>query len=171
MPTISQIIKINFILSGIILLTSSCNETKPTEKSQSPMEDTSEITHTENMEIPYTIMQRYFVLNTFTKDNLPQAKIDNQATFESIFGMATVMGENGRPTSIDFSKEYVIAITDKISSQLVEFTPRKLYREKNQLIFEYTKKTDIKEQSYTMRPLLMIKVSKEYQGEVVLKEV
>lgn len=57
-------------------------------------------------ELPYTRMRNYYVRNDA---ELPvEGKIDDRATFESLFGMATLMGTDGQPTPVDWDGEFVL---------------------------------------------------------------
>lgn len=58
--------------------------------------------------VDYTVANGYFVRNDAPKD-IP-AIISTRPEFESVFGMATVMGPDGRPTAIDFSKQCVVPV-------------------------------------------------------------
>ena len=53
------------------------------------------------IDIPFQIINGYFVKNTFTNDHFPKAKITTQEEFDNIFGAAAFMGENGTPTAIN----------------------------------------------------------------------
>ena len=59
--------------------------------------------------IPYIVANRYFLKNGV--ETLPPQKITNQKDFDSYFGTAAVMGENGNPTDINFSTQYAISLT------------------------------------------------------------
>ena len=61
----------------------------------------------ESMEnLPYETVQGYFVKNDADLSTLKNGKITTEAEFSAIFGPAAVMGPNGMPTAIDFSKQY-----------------------------------------------------------------
>ncbi|MBQ6310518.1 MAG: hypothetical protein IJK74_03100 [Bacteroidales bacterium] len=113
-------------------------------------------------EVNYTIAKNYFIKNGA---ELPAThKITDQETFNQIFGMATTMGENGKPTEIDFDKDFVIAVETGLVQKETELIPSYLINHYDgQLVFHYTVKqgTDI---SYTIRPVLAIIVDKEYEN-------
>jgi heat shock protein HslJ len=115
--------------------------------------------------IPFQIINGYFVKNTFTDDHFPQAKISTQKEFDEIFGAAAFMGKNGMPTSINFKQQYVIAITEKETDLNTTITPISLKKIANKILFEYRIITG-KQQSYTIKPLTMILVNKKYTGKV-----
>ena len=60
-------------------------------------------------EIPFYEAKNYFVRNDI--QNSVPVKFENEKDFKEYFGMAAVMGKDGMPTSIDFTKQYVIAVT------------------------------------------------------------
>jgi hypothetical protein len=117
--------------------------------------------------IPYVIAQNYFVKNNV--DTIPNPKIDTEEVFNSYFGMATTMGKNGKPTKIDFDKEYVIAValpkTD-IATTILPVSLKK--RSNNSLVFEYKIELNDK-QSYTSHPLLLVVVDKKFDVNLSLK--
>lgn len=116
--------------------------------------------------IPYKVTKGYFVKNTFKKDHLAEPKITNQKQFDAIFGTATFMGENGKPTTINFKKQYVIAVIIKETDLNTTLTPISLKKKSGNIVFEYTIVTGEK-QTATVRPLLMIVVDKKYKGKIV----
>lgn len=119
--------------------------------------------------VPYMVANNYFVSNTVSR--LPQAAFTTQADFDACFGAAATMGAGGQPTSIDFSKQFVIAVDAPATRFSTEIMPVSLDRnESGQLVFSY-KKVVGEEQTYTMHPCLVIVVSKEQGTSVILHEV
>lgn len=118
--------------------------------------------------IPYLIAQNYFVKNTVV--SIPNPKIETKAEFDSYFGAAATMNENGKPTTIDFSKQYVIAIVLPITDTETSIMPLSLIKVKEaSMVFEY-KTTLGSKLSYTIRPFLIVLVDKKYHGKVSLKK-
>jgi hypothetical protein len=113
-------------------------------------------------EVSYTVAQNYFIKNGAV---LPENhKITDQETFNQIFGMATTMGENGKPTEIDFDKSFVIAVEEGPVQKETTMTPDLLINHYDgQLVFHYNVKqgADI---SYTIRPVLIIIVDKNLEN-------
>lgn len=119
--------------------------------------------------VPYKVAENYFIKNSAKEVYNP--KIISQQDFDKIFGMATGMGENGKPTTIDFSKEYVIAVIKPETNKTIELTPVSVQKnEQGKVIFTYKTKTGAV-QSYTTKPVLIIIVDKTYDGDVQLKEI
>ncbi len=130
--------------------------------------------------VPYTIAQGYFVRNDV--DSLPLNRIITREQFDSAFGMATVMGENGKPTPIYFDRQFVIAVdvpvTDRITSiipESLEFVPApqkpssvqaKIVAGSN---IEFTYNVQIgASQSFSTHPVLILVVDRRYDAPVVL---
>ena len=113
-------------------------------------------------EVNYTIAENYFIKNNA---QLPEShKISDQETFNQIFGMATTMGENGKPTQIDFEKQFVIAVeTGPVQKETTLIPGFLINHYDGQLVFHYEIKqgADI---TYTIRPVLAIIVDKEYDN-------
>jgi hypothetical protein len=119
--------------------------------------------------IPYTIAQNYFVKNTV--EAIENPKIETEAAFNSYFGLATTMGNNGKPTVVDFTKEFAIAIVLPKTDNATTIQPVALKKDANHsLVFEYKVAVGDK-QSYTSRPFLLVLVDKKMDGELSLKRI
>lgn len=122
----------------------------------------------ENKEIPFETAKNYFVLNTIEK--LENPKITDQESFENIFGMGTTMGEEGKKTNIDFSKEFVIGVVLPETQQQIKLHPKKLTQnDQGDLTFIYSKEKG-EDLQHTIKPILMVVVDKKYEGNVEVKE-
>ena len=118
--------------------------------------------------IKYEIAKNYFVKNTVTKIDNP--KNDTAEAFNQIFGMATKMGINGKPTSIDFAKKYVIAVILPETNLETIVNPISLSKnEKAQIELKY-KVTLGQKQSYTTVPNFAIVVDKYENGPLIVTE-
>ncbi|PHO01769.1 hypothetical protein CSC82_21900, partial [Rhodobacteraceae bacterium 4F10] len=118
-------------LGALLLVVSAflgCNLSS--NKSKDTKEETTKTN--EAVTVTYKVASRYFIKNNI--EELP-SKIDSREEFEKYFGMATVMGENGKPTSIDFEKEYVIAVTVDASNKTTELQPVSLTKEGEEINF------------------------------------
>ena len=114
--------------------------------------------------LPYTRMENYYVRNDA---ELPiQARIDDRATFESLFGMATLMGMAGQPTPVDWDNEFVLAVVDPSTNIQTELVPESLQCENGQLVFTYSETVGEK-QSFWIIPELLLKVDRRYEAESV----
>jgi len=118
--------------------------------------------------VPYTMADHYFLKNDVTGE-VP-SKLSNRADFEKYFGMAAVMGVNGLPSPIDFDNQYVIAVTLPQTNTNTEISPVSLTRGKDhKVVFKY--KVELgDDMSYSINPILVIIVNKEFDGDVVLKQ-
>ena len=115
-------------------------------------------------DVPYTELDHYYFKNG--QDIPGNPKIDTEEAFASLFGMAPVMGESGKPTPIDFSKEFVIAVVCPVTEYHTELDPESLRMENGELVFTYTEAVGEK-QSWSMQPILLVKVSRKYETETV----
>jgi hypothetical protein len=117
--------------------------------------------------IPYSIAQNYFVKNTV--ESIPNPKIESEETFKTYFGAATKMGENGKPSTIDFAKEYAIAVLLPAGNVTTTIHPVSLKKGTDgSVVFEYKVETGNK-LSYTSRPFLLLIVDKKFDGNVILR--
>lgn len=115
-------------------------------------------------DVPYTELDHYYFKNGLDIPGNP--KLDTEEAFASLFGMAPIMGESGKPTPIDFSKEFVIAVVCPVTEYHTELDPESLRMENGELVFTYTEAVGEK-QSWSMQPILLVKVSRKYETETV----
>lgn len=158
----NKITAATMFLSGILVV--SCKP-KIDEKNSHK----NEINLNENVEkiskpIPYTEVKHYFVKNTYNNNQIEELKITNSEEFHRIFGMATVMGKEGIPTPIDFSKHYVLAVVGLPTEFPTTLTVNDVNQENESIIVNYQLKEGEK-QSYTIQPSLVILVNQEFKGE------
>ena len=115
-------------------------------------------------EVPFTVAEHYF----FNKgQDIPvNPKITSEELFKQLFGMATVMGENGKPTEIDFSKQFVLAVVLPVTDINTEITPVKVEEKGDTLFYHYDVKTGEK-QSFSIQPLSIIILDKKYENKVI----
>lgn len=116
----------------------------------------------QSSEIPFEEVKNYFFRKDATIPDNPI--IDSAGQFEEFFGAAAYMGKGGQPTAIDFDKEFVIAVVGPLTDSHTELAPESLRKEHGGLVFTY-KETIGEKQSWTMQPVLLIKVDREYLTE------
>jgi hypothetical protein len=137
------------------------------EAKKTPIDDLKTVANQDV--IPFAQAQNYFVKNTV--DAIANPKIETEEVFNSYFGMATAMGKNGKPTPIDFAKEYVIAVVLPKTYVATTIEPVSFKKGNyNTVDFEYKVRLGNK-QSYTSRPFLLLLVDKKYDGNLSLKQV
>jgi len=162
--------KKKLLVAGLcMLIITSCNNNGKdytTENKQAA--DTSAAREMKATDIPFTVAKNYFVKNTVRQGALGNPKIETKENFDAIFGAATTM--NGKPTEINFSKQYVIAIVGDETDIATEMSPVSLQRDdKNQVTLNYKVRKGNK-QSFKIRPLLIVVADKSYDGAVSIKE-
>lgn len=114
--------------------------------------------------VAYTVADRYFFNNGAT----PPAsnKVTDAATFGQLFGMATVMGPGGRPTEIDFHKQFVIPVVLPETSKATTIQLGKLVEEGGGLTLYYKVKEG-EQRSYTIRPMELLIVDGAYRDRPI----
>lgn len=116
------------------------------------------------IEAEYTVAKNYFFKNG---QEIPEnKKITQEEEFYKLFGMATTMGENGKPTAIDFSKQFVIAVVLPVTNRDTEIIPDKVLVNGDKLLFYYNIKTREK-LSYSIQPVSIIILDKQYEDKTV----
>ncbi len=104
----------------------------------------------------------YFTRNDYAKTGV--VKIVSQEEFDGAFGMATAMGKNGRPTPIDFNKEFVVAKLFAETDVDTRIDKIALYEiGKNKLKLDY-RQTDGDRMSYTIKPCFILIVDNKYRN-------
>ncbi|MDR2920263.1 MAG: hypothetical protein LBV72_12985 [Tannerella sp.] len=152
------------VVSVIVALMTACNSTR---QDGNQREDSTLTTNTDatKKEIPFQTAERYFVKNTVENKNLT-LKITNQEDFDNYFEAAATMGESGKPTVIDFSKQFVIAIIAESSSIEKNIIVSDLTSKENELSVSYKIDEKGEERSYVSRSLSLMIVDNKYSGEV-----
>ena len=134
------------------------------EKKKEKLEES--VSETKATSVPFTIGKNFFVKNTV--ESIDKVKLETQEEFNQIFGIATVMGKDGKPTPIDFSKQYVIAIsepTTEFATRIKNITIVK--NTENEIIVDYKVETGEK-QTFLTTPCCVLIIDKSYDGIVVL---
>ena len=117
----------------------------------------------------YVRMNNYYVSNQM-KNGTHKLVIYNQQEFESVFGSAAVMGRNGQPTTIDFRRQFVIAVILPETDRLTSIETVMLKRLGDKLYFSYIVEEGHRT-SYTMRPFTAVVVDRNEPGDVVFQRV
>lgn len=149
-----------FLTSTIAIFWAGCSG--PENKNAERTEVKEAGSPTEN--IPYTLAKNYFVKNTFTGE-LANPKISSETEFNAVFGMATTMGAEGKPTPIDFTSQFVIAVIPSKSDTSAIVNPDDLSKTGNEILLKYSI-TKGEKQSFVSQPYLLLVVDNKYSGEV-----
>src|ERR1700750_189284 len=107
-------------------LFSSCQTQTKNKETDNQQTQSDSLTQKKPFDIPYEVAKNYFVKNTFKQDGLQDPKIESKEVFDSVFATATTM--NTKPTKIDFSKQYIIAIVGNTTDTATEFSPLSLQK-------------------------------------------
>lgn len=110
-----------------------------------------------NHKVDYTEAHGYFVRNDAPAHF--SNYFDSQEAFDRVFGCAAVMGADGQPTTIDFSRQSVVAVVGDETDRPTEFFAQSLTQKADTLLLRYRAKADAPA-SYTMRPVLLLVIDK-----------
>ena len=128
-------------------------------------------------EAAFKVAKNYFFNNGQEIPSSP--KITTAEEFEKLFGVATTMGErrrvsdgtsgmDGKPTPIDFTKQFVLAIIMPVTNLSTEITPLRLEEQGDTLYYFYDAKPG-EAQSYSTQPISLVILDKKYiDKEVVM---
>jgi hypothetical protein len=157
---------LTFLLLSVIFF--SCQQPKTEEKNSSANGNIA-LADSQLTNIDFQIAKNYFVKNSI--DSITNPLIENQTTFDSIFGMATVMGEGGKPTDIDFAKQCVIAVMIPQTEYVTTIIPSRISKTaEGKIIYSYAIDQGEKTTS-AMVPCCILIINKADRGEVILNEV
>lgn len=112
--------------------------------------------------VKYVVANHYFV-NNDVDDNIRLFKVTDRATLDKYFGMAAVMGKNGEPTKIDFSKEFAIGVTMPVSDGGTEINPVEIKRTGDKELTLYYSVKKGTNSSYSVKPMFLVKVDNKYK--------
>jgi len=79
------------------------------------------------------------------------------------------MGADGQPTPVDFGKEFVIAVVNPVTEFHTSLASESLQKTGGQLVFTYAETVGDK-QTWTMQPVLLVKVDRQHETETVRLE-
>ena len=149
-----------FILTAVLAaaLTSCTNNQKQTAAMVT--ESSNEISG-----IAFEVAKNYFFKNN---QEIPASpKITTAEEFGKLFGMATTMGKEGKPTEIDFTKQFVLAIVLPVTNLATEINPARLEEKGDTLFYFYDAKVG-EAQSYSTQPISLIILDKKYADKAVV---
>lgn len=154
--------RIKYLWILIIVLISCSPKIPATENATNP--DAAN-TGTTTSDIPYIVAKRYFVKNDYQKQNSFNSMITTQTQFDSLFGMAPIMGN--KPTPIDFSTQNVLFVIGELTQKKTEIIPISLQQQHGTILFNY-KIVEGEQTMATIQPALIVVLDKKYKGEVKL---
>lgn len=111
--------------------------------------------------VPYKKVSNYFVRNDVEDSELIAIKIASKREFENFFGGAATM--QSRPETIDFSKQYLVAIIGKVTDTATEFEIESALLKDGMLTVVYRQMFGEK-QTYTIRPFTLLSIDLQYDG-------
>ena len=115
-------------------------------------------------EVAYEVAKNYFFKNN---QEIPASpKITTAEEFGKLFGMATTMGEEGKPTEIDFTKQFVLAIVLPVTEYATEIKPVKVTEKGDSLLYTFEVKKGEK-LTYSIQPVSIIILDKKYENKKV----
>ena len=115
--------------------------------------------------VAYTVADHYFVRNDVK--SYKNQVITSQQGFDALFGAAAVMGEGGLPTSIDFSRQAVVALMHAPVKSDLELKVSKLDMVNGKLCVHYAEVVNNASLSYSQTPLTMLVVDKSLVADGV----
>ena len=156
------------LMVAILVVISSCNKDKIDPQSNHDKHCnciTPDNTETPDNYVSFIRGHNYYVRNDVESKAVQTLTLETQEQFDSIFGPATLMGEDGAPTAINFNTQFVIAIVDTLSTKEICLQPMYIAYEGDDLVLHYHK-TIGEEMTWTMRNMIITIVDKQFTGDV-----
>ena len=119
--------------------------------------------------IEYQIINNYFVKNTVKKEQ--KRKIENQKEFDALFGAATIMGTEGKPTPIDFKRQNVIAIIGKTTNYNTSIEIIGVAMGAMGTVVVSYKTIKGAKMTYTIKPFAALLIDKNQTGKIIFNEI
>ncbi len=108
-------------------------------------------------EIPYEEAHHYYAIHGVEKTKW--LVIETQEEFEKYFNQAAIMRKDGEPTSVDFSKSFVLGILLPDTDRPTVLSPVSLIMRKGRLVYTFQTEEE-SPTGFTSRPSLLIIVDK-----------
>lgn len=108
-------------------------------------------------DVPFTVLENYYVRSNMNYDKAQHLVIDNQRDFDACFGAAAVMG--GLPTDINWKKQFVIAVLLPVTNRATIVAPLGVKQSPGNVIFKYQVNRGSKT-SYTMVPFAAVALNR-----------
>jgi len=121
--------------------------------------------------VPYTIAEKYFLRNdaqpVFDGDGKVRdyVFIESKEDLERTFGYGTIMGPNGKPTAIDFTKQFAIGLFITSENTIKKLTVKSLVKKGNDLVLAYEVESGDKA-AKTDKAFKILIIDKKYGGPV-----
>ena len=149
--------KILFAFAALVALAACGNK-----QTAAPVADGEEVGNA----IPFEVAKNYFYKGE--KQRFPCCYlIATEEDFQKNFGMATTMGEDGKPTEIDFTKQCVLAVVPLVTDVATEITPLSIEEIGDKFVFHIETKKGEK-LSYSIQPVSLVIIDKQYEDDEYL---
>ena len=149
---------ISVVMLGAMIIGCSVNNDMSEKKKKS-----------ENDDVSFIEARNYFCKNGMDS-LLTNPKITSENTFHEIFGMATTMGENGKPTTIDFDKQFVVAVVLPVTDLDTRVKPEKVIDKGDTLCYVYSVEQG-ERMSYSIQPVSIVIIDRAFErNHVVLRK-
>lgn len=112
-------------------------------------------------DVPFEEGKNYYV-NNEVADTLSVVKISTEDEFRRLFGMASTMSRRGRPTEIDWTKEFVIAMIAEPTDYEESVSARSLRIDKGLLRVCFLEERGARKRNYTIRPYSLLIIDRRY---------
>ena len=124
----------------------------------------------QEQKIPFQTVKGYFLKNNINSTRFSIKKILSKKELDSFFGMAACMGAEGKPSTVDFNKQFVIPVVIEKNNKDMTLDPISLKIEKaKQLTFHFRLSLGNVTTAESV-PILLISVNRKYKSyDILLK--
>lgn len=120
-------------------------------------------------DVPFYIASNYFVHSGSARPD--HLKIETAEKFNEVFGMATTMGLGGKPSEIDFSRQFVLAVVKPATDLMTTLRPLRVQKDGVGAITLTYQFTEGPKQTYQSIPHFIVIVDKSVDGPIRFVEI
>lgn len=114
--------------------------------------------------IPFQVAKGYYFRGDIDSVRFVRNKITSKKAMDSFFGFAAFMGKEGKPTEINFSKNFVICVVINEVDKLMELSPIGLTKKANNRLEFHFKMLVGEKMTSRSRPILLVLVDNKYKN-------
>lgn len=119
--------------------------------------------------LPYKQARGYIVKKNHEVGSNAHMKIESKAEFDKVFIKASTIGWKGETTTIDWNKQYVIAVIEPKSEQFISIAPSYATKEGDEIYIRYAE-LEGEDLTREYSPSMILLVDKEYNGNLNIKK-
>lgn len=124
----------------------------------------------QQQKVPFQTMRGYFLKNNIDANRFSMKKILSKTELDSFFGMAAFMGAEGKPSTVDFSKQFIIPVVIEKTNKDITLEPVSLKIERAKKLKFHFRMSVGNVTTAESTPILLISINRRYKSyDILLK--